>query len=45
MGILDGIFQVLESIYAQLVSIPLDNVWSYVYVILNGFLLLWASLL
>jgi hypothetical protein len=43
MGILDGLVQMLQMVYSQVVNVPLDNPLSYLYVILNIFLLLFAS--
>jgi len=39
----DTLTWILESLYAQVVSIPLDNPLSYLYMILNILLLLLAS--
>ncbi len=44
MVIFEGLVQLLESLYNQIINIPLDNALSYIYVILNTLLLLFATL-
>jgi len=44
MAILDTLAWILEGLYAQIVNIPLDDPLSYLYMILNILLLLFASI-
>jgi len=44
MSILQPLFDLVETLYGQVVSIPLDNPLSYVYVVVNLILLIIATL-
>ena len=44
MSILEGLIQLFETIQAQVVNIPTDNVLGLVYVALNAVMLLFAML-
>lgn len=44
MGLLDGLQRLWEVMESQLFNVPTDNTLGWVYVILNGILLLLATL-
>ncbi|MDQ1257058.1 MAG: hypothetical protein QG656_1659 [Candidatus Hydrogenedentes bacterium] len=44
MFIIDGLQTFLQSVYAQVVNIPVDNVWGAIYVVFQNLLLIWATL-
>ena len=43
MDILGGLGRIFEMLQSQILNIPIENIWGYIYVVLNAVLLLFGS--